>query len=477
MEINPTDKYLKSVLGTYNYDLVQNFFTSLKDIRAQYKVCLNQNSIKLAYMFNTTEGIYTADYLLSQCSDIARHYQKFKYFPKILLLTDVILYGRSINDFIDTFLSHVHKELRAGECNTDMGIVTRDVLNSLQIKAIVRCDKPLLLRHIYYACLQECPIWAMHRVNDLVPMLLQIETEGTCHDVIQCKCGSADIAPRLQSLGFIQYTNRQRYTRDVWLKPINTSSGSPGAYYVYRVIESAVDGAHYIAPMLLFTELDSNRLGDISVKVIEYCMLALLGLQPNPALLACSFGDNSLPTLSWEELTKIIMPLRSFAVDTRQSLLSVFSEAQITEDKEAWTTCSGYGRMMYGYQYHPVAELTHIADLVRYIDCDLIQTKVVRVKNTVTCVWCIGSQARFILPMQIKKYLSLLAELEHKCMRNVVDMSRVLRSRYNSELAQKLCDFVRHVYDAGMLLSDYDINPESWVVHNPERRSILSLSL
>lgn len=89
-------------------------------------------------------GLLTENGLLMQAEEIAECYRDTGHFPRIALLDDLLVHGRSLNRFLQTLL-----ELLAACLKADPNTLLEDLCRSLTVFVFVANDAPVLLRQEY----------------------------------------------------------------------------------------------------------------------------------------------------------------------------------------------------------------------------------------------------------------------------------------------------------------------------------------
>lgn len=104
---NELKEYTQDVLGKNYYNLTLDFFKSIWETSARYKVFMSGRCLNLMYTFyqieysnlseNVGKTIYSDTALLANAKEIAADYKKYNFFSRIIIVDDILVHGRTIS--------------------------------------------------------------------------------------------------------------------------------------------------------------------------------------------------------------------------------------------------------------------------------------------------------------------------------------------------------------------------------------------
>ncbi len=268
--------YISSTLGSSNYKLAQNFFDSIWASTARYKVFLARRCLNLMYTFyrakygkldkKLSSTLYSDGSLFANIPEIADSYLQWGGFPEIIIVDDILIHGRTINNLIDNLINSVYDYIKKKGGKDDRSKVESALLSVLTIKIMVRTNKPLLLRTQYYQCLKGEPdcsdVWIPREWRELSLRISQLILENifyntsyvlTLHATVDSGINYS-LENAAQKCGFKKFEYTGRFRRNIWVKPLYRSSGEISAFYTLRISQNRVNGNYCIVPFVIMAD-------------------------------------------------------------------------------------------------------------------------------------------------------------------------------------------------------------------------------
>lgn len=291
-QINRFDNYMKLTLGSDYYTMTEAFFMSVWTSPVPYKVFLVRRCFNLMYSFYKVKQVtlgknnpllnpqvegtfYTDSSILACAEDIADYYIKWRCFPDILIVDDILIHGRTLNRLIDNLIDAVCGILRKKDAETEQVFIVEKFLDSIKLNVMVRNSKPLLLRSKYFQCLMQKPdksdVWKpreWHELSSRISLLVgegcfyntsfvlslyekQLDEENTNN---QLHKKFQDAAQRLSSVGFREYSWNKRTSYSAWVRPLENSNGNIMAFYTVRISQNNFDNSYRIIPFVIMSD-------------------------------------------------------------------------------------------------------------------------------------------------------------------------------------------------------------------------------
>ncbi len=267
------ETYILSTLGKSDYELAKDFFNSVWSSSARYKVFLARRCLNLMYTFyrvkygfpdyELSSTLYSDSSLFASIPEIADSYLKWGGFPEIILVDDILIHGRTINDLIDNLINGVYDYIKKSGASDERNRVESALLDALTIKTMVRTNKPLLLRTQYYQCLKSkldgSDVWSPKHWRELSLKISQLILENIFYNtsyVLTLHVNAAlginnSLENAVQECGFKKYEYTGRFKRNIWVKPLCRSSGEIVAFYTLRVSQNRIDREYCIVPFVI----------------------------------------------------------------------------------------------------------------------------------------------------------------------------------------------------------------------------------
>lgn len=269
-------RYIRSALGESNYALAADFFASIWRSPARYKVFLARRCLNLMYTFYRSEyevpdpelssTLYSDGSLLASAPDIAESYLRWGGFPEIIIIDDILIHGRTLNDLIDNLINSVYRYIKQKNGTDERSKVESALLSALTIKVMVQTNKPLLLRSQYYRCLKSKPdksdIWLPRQWRELSLRISQLIMENIFYNTsyilsLRIKQGALqkeDWKIAAEKLGFRCLEYDGRFSRTVLVKPLKRKNSDIVAFYTIRISNNRVNTDSCIVPFVMMAD-------------------------------------------------------------------------------------------------------------------------------------------------------------------------------------------------------------------------------
>lgn len=283
---NNLNKHIQSVLGTDYYNQTEEFFLSVWNSNARYKVFLARRCLNIMYMMYRAnyekpdslfdQTLYSDGALLANVSEIADSYINWGIIPKILIVDDILIHGRTLNMLIDKLIDSIY------ECLLDKGVefsksdVEFDILQSLTIKVMIQNTKPLLIRKKYFQCFDcksdKSDVWQPRYWHELSSRLSLLVLGGffsntsfvlSWHETEDSLGNHMLFANAAQNKGFKKYEWGGSSKGEAWIKPIFNLEGEVVAFYTLRITENEFDNNYRVIPFVILADFDCD-FSDIS---------------------------------------------------------------------------------------------------------------------------------------------------------------------------------------------------------------------
>lgn len=270
-------EHLREVLGESYYALAYNFFESVWNSSARYKVFFARRCLNLMYAFyranyakldpKLSSTLYSDSSLLLNVPDIADGYLLWHSFPKIIVVDDMLLHGRTINNLIDNLVNSIYDYIVANGCHDEKSEIETSLLNSLTIQIMVRTNKPLLLRDKYYRCLKaesdEDDAWFPRQWREfslrISQFILENKFYNTSYILSLHEPQNANYKDILEEAAlrnnFKKFEYYGRFRKTIWVKPLTRSNGQVVAFYTIRIMRNRVDRNYCIVPFVIMADL------------------------------------------------------------------------------------------------------------------------------------------------------------------------------------------------------------------------------
>lgn len=286
-------KYLKSVFGDDYYTMTENFFMSIWNSDAEYKVFLARRCLNLMYnvyraKFGASSELSDSDFysdsaFLANAPNIASSYKEYGVMPKILIVDDILIHGRTISFLISNYIDAVCEQLEMLEVKEDRSYLEDIILDSITVRTIVRSNYPLLIPNKYRRCLKyktdRSDVWTPARWHEFSSRISLIVDKGYF-------CNTSFVLSLLESDGIETFTwifksaekagfeksSSNSSCREVWVKLLRNSKGDTMAVYTLRIIRSDFDKKIRVVPFVMMSDFvqGSTKLAEDHNDVFEW---------------------------------------------------------------------------------------------------------------------------------------------------------------------------------------------------------------
>lgn len=110
--------------------------------------------------------VMTENALLLQAEQVAKSYLRSGSFPKIMLADDLLVHGRSINRFFQTFQELVLRWIRTLDAEVDPAVFEADFYRSIELWVFSENDTTILLQPELQKSVRRCFIWPEEKWRD-----------------------------------------------------------------------------------------------------------------------------------------------------------------------------------------------------------------------------------------------------------------------------------------------------------------------
>ncbi len=274
--------YLRRMLGEDLFLLCKNFFESVWGSSAPYKVFLARRCMNLMYMFymcadddwhrDSLESSFFSDgALLSNAREIAEIYRESHTVPEILIVDELLIHGRTLNQLISELVERIYRFLCEEGDDVDRTRLETDVLNAVHIRVILQNNKQLLLYGIYQRNLRSekiRPIRKWHQFSSGVSQAIAggVVANTSFVPTLQMRAFADNdakkiyrhLSERADSL-FTAFSWRKRFLEKAWIYPLTNEDGAVKAIYTLRVVPSEMDGTKLIVPFVIFSDIRAQK--------------------------------------------------------------------------------------------------------------------------------------------------------------------------------------------------------------------------
>lgn len=265
---------LKYNLGSGNYDVCLKLYKKAKDVKTPYKVILSDRCADLLRMISIAEGeednfddqFFTPECLLSNIDEIMDDYEKYDrmFFPRILVVDDVLMYGRRINWFCSLLIDSVYHQMRKRKIHLNLFEVESLVLNNLKIiTAAKNFEGNLLLERKFWNSLNFLERYEM---CDLLNFSLSVTKAVSACGFPERKfmpylrIESCDSEALMKVYDWLNANmtpssiNGDGRITKIWMKPL-TDGNNVKAIWIVRSLTSEIDGSKNIIPSVITSDL------------------------------------------------------------------------------------------------------------------------------------------------------------------------------------------------------------------------------
>lgn len=222
--------------------------------------------------------------MLSLVPQMAETYRWSKRFPTILVVDDIVIYGKSLAVFLEELENQLYLQM-------EPELVTREeisaaLLRAVKIRAFARNNQPLLLTSRYQSCFTVMKTMEPKRWRDLsnrISRLILVSGQVNSSFISGARIPQ-DRAnwSKLRTTGFSQVTTSYDiFSEDMFCR-ILPLPDTQYIIYTVRVSRSSVDGGLVVAPFVLLPNMTQAQM-DVLTQSVMYHLGAQLGDTPlNP---------------------------------------------------------------------------------------------------------------------------------------------------------------------------------------------------
>lgn len=286
-------EYLNSVLGDAYYAEAEDFFISIWESPTKYKVFLVRRCFNLMYSFfrgkyaendtKITDTFYTDSSIVANSAEIADFFVDHGFFPKIMIVDDLLIHGRTISGIIESLIDNVYGYLREKGTEESESYITDKLLRSLSIHVIAMNNKPMLLRSNFYPRLVRDPksrdVLIPQRWHELSSRISLSAADGyfsntsyvlSLHETKGKEQLHKEFENAALRLGFEKYEWNRRFDYEVLTKPLYNTHGGVAAFYTLRISQNNVDQRYRIAPLIIMSDFCCGQNENMSGGFLEF---------------------------------------------------------------------------------------------------------------------------------------------------------------------------------------------------------------
>lgn len=285
-------KQVKDILLPFYVDLCR-FFEDIFCMGNAYRfvVLIARRCSNLAELFfqvlrgdngnQFPSNFITDSAMLSMVSHLAETYRWRGRFPPILVVEDIVIYGKTVTAFLEDLEELLFRELEPD------GYVREDVvaglLRAVRIRAFARNSQPLLLASQYQPNFQVMQMMEPTQWRDLsnrISRLLLVNGQINSSFVSGAKLARKDVPwPALREAGFFRVkTTYDAFPETLYCRAVS-STGGWSVIYTVRTFPSSVDGKLVAAPFVFLPDMDETQL-DYVIRRVLFWLKPQLGLTP-----------------------------------------------------------------------------------------------------------------------------------------------------------------------------------------------------
>lgn len=276
--------YLRQKLGEDYFLLCEVFFASVWDSCAPYKVFLARRCLNLMYMYylcadderkseDLESSFFSDNALLSSAPEIAEAYRNTGMIPKILLVDEILVHGRSFNHLISELIERIYTSLLDMRIEVDKTRLEQDVLFSIRIRVIFQSNNSLLLFGSYYKTLKAEKICSTKEWHQFSSAVCQAIAGGVVANTsfvpsLQLRMFDSEEGNKLYrhlsekaDLYAHPFPYQNKFLEKAWVYPLTSPDGAVRAVYTLRVIPGEMDGNPVIVPFVFFSGVKIRREG------------------------------------------------------------------------------------------------------------------------------------------------------------------------------------------------------------------------
>lgn len=272
-------EYLIRTMGKESFTLCKMFFESVWNSGAPYKVFMARRCMNLMYLFyrgfverNSEElekTFFTDQALLSNVREIAGIYEEMGFIPRILLMDEILLHGRTINEFVEKLIKGICRCLNEDGFEYSRREVESEVFASVRIRVIMQSSKGILLDRKLWGLLRSEKICDLEKLHQFSSRVSQVIADGMVTNTsfvpslnIMPDAMGAELYSSLTNNAMEKMTcssYQGRFLDKAWVYPLTSLEGEVKAIYTLRVVSSAIDGAKRVIPFVILPNIKNFK--------------------------------------------------------------------------------------------------------------------------------------------------------------------------------------------------------------------------
>ena len=217
----------------------------------------------------------TENAMFSLIPVFVRYYRRNKRFPSILIVDDIVIYGRTL----DTFLRELKERLRDElvPCGVSREAVAAALARAVHIRTFARNNQPLLLASCYQSGFTAAEVMEPAEWRDLsnrISRLILLRGQ-----VNSCFISGAELVPNrgawdaLYEEGFSRIkTTYDAFPQTMFCRTLRLPKDETVIYTV-RLFSSSVDRSTVAAPFVFLPNLPADVMSDMLLMALEKCGL------------------------------------------------------------------------------------------------------------------------------------------------------------------------------------------------------------
>lgn len=265
------------------YESLCRFFTEVFNLRTDYHYVVfvaRRCSILAEIFFQVlTDGAglplpgnyLTDSAMLSLVPQLADTYRRNGRFPAILIVDDIVIYGKSLTAFLDELEELLWLELREdGYTREDIVAALR---RAIRIHAFARNNQPLLLASRYqsnFTVMQTLEPRQWRDLSNRISRLILVSGRINSSFIVGSRLPRVQTEwPALYAAGFSRVTTTyDAFPQTMFCRTVPLS-GAPCLIYTVRILPSSVDGALVAAPFVFFPDMTDEAMEALTQNILE----------------------------------------------------------------------------------------------------------------------------------------------------------------------------------------------------------------
>ena len=273
-------EYLRHTMGEDFFLLCRDFFESVWQSGASYKVFLARRCMNLMYMFYLCEDaniksdslektFFSDGALLSNVHEIACAYRDTQTVPRILIVDEILIHGRTFNKLITDFVEGLYDCLTEDGAQLDKAKLEADVFAAISIRVIMQNDMKLLLYSRYRSLVKSVETCSMQKWHQFSSCVSKAIADGVVTNTSYVPSMHLRLLQKAERVFLYRHLSeqadkvatafpyRRRFLEKAWVYPVTTPSGDVKAIYTLRVVTSEIDGSKTVIPFVLLSNIKS----------------------------------------------------------------------------------------------------------------------------------------------------------------------------------------------------------------------------